>query len=264
VSLSASPGVSVSELVSSSPVTPAGVAAAGNVVTVTLPAGAVDGIFRVTLPAGAAIDTAGNPMSAGDVFTYLVVADGHTFVVPPGDAAYAVDQSAIGVGATLDLKDNNLILRGGDVNATAALIAAGRNGGGWNGAGIVTSIPDALPPISLTTLATAKASDALGLMNADTMLWNGQTVSASDVLIKYSYAGDANLDGKLNIDDYIRIDAGIAVGSNGWFNGDFNFDGKLNIDDYLIIDTNIANQGPAFGNASTLTTPDDLSDELFV
>jgi hypothetical protein len=101
-------------------------------------------------------------------------------------------------------------------------------------------------------------------MNADTMLWNGQTVSASDVLIKYSYAGDANLDGKLNIDDYIRIDAGIAVGSNGWFNGDFNFDGKLNIDDYLIIDTNIANQGPAFGNASTHTTPDDLSDELFV
>jgi hypothetical protein len=59
----------------------------------------------------------------------------------------------------------------------------------------------------------------------------------------YTYGGDANLDGKINIDDYVRIDSGIAAGLTGWSNGDFNYDGKVNIDDYTtVIDANIGNQ----------------------
>src|SRR5262245_26903371 len=50
--------------------------------------------------------------------------------------------------------------------------------------------------------------------------------------------GDANLDGKVNSDDYGVIDAN--VGASGPFSGpqhgDFNADGKINIDDYGIID----------------------------
>jgi hypothetical protein len=67
----------------------------------------------------------------------------------------------------------------------------------------------------------------------------------------YTYGGDANLDGKINIDDYVRIDNGIASGLTGWVNGDFNYDGKINIDDYSTsIDVNIGNQGPAFPSGS--------------
>jgi hypothetical protein len=59
----------------------------------------------------------------------------------------------------------------------------------------------------------------------------------------YTYGGDATLDGKINIDDYVRIDSGIAGGLTGWSNGDFNYDGKVSIDDYLtVIDANIGNQ----------------------
>jgi hypothetical protein len=66
----------------------------------------------------------------------------------------------------------------------------------------------------------------------------------------YTYGGDANLDGKLNVDDYIKIDTGIASGLTGWSNGDFNYDGKVNIDDYTtIIDANIGNQTGAFFTA---------------
>ncbi len=63
----------------------------------------------------------------------------------------------------------------------------------------------------------------------------------------YTYGGDATLDGKINVDDYIRIDSGTAAALTGWSNGDFNYDGKANIDDYTsFIDANIATQGPQF------------------
>src|SRR5207253_8074627 len=90
----------------------------------------------------------------------------------------------------------------------------------------------------------AEASDSLGLSGTQTALWNGQTVDATAVLVKYTYGGDANLDGLINVDDYGRIDFNVGMGTGGWFNGDFNYDGKINVDDYGIIDYNAAAQGP--------------------
>jgi hypothetical protein len=63
------------------------------------------------------------------------------------------------------------------------------------------------------------------------------------VLIKYTYGGDANLDGKVTISDYGRIDFNIGLGTHGWFNGDFNHDGKIDINDYGIIDFTVGTQG---------------------
>jgi hypothetical protein len=66
----------------------------------------------------------------------------------------------------------------------------------------------------------------------------------------YTYGGDANLDGKINILDYVRIDQGIAAALTGWANGDFNYDGAINILDYAnVIDSNITNQGAPFATA---------------
>ena len=72
-------------------------------------------------------------------------------------------------------------------------------------------------------------------------------ITGTDTLVMYTYGGDATLDGKINVDDYIKIDTGIAAGLTGWSNGDFNYDGKVNIDDYTqFIDANIGTQGPPF------------------
>jgi hypothetical protein len=60
----------------------------------------------------------------------------------------------------------------------------------------------------------------------------------------YTYAGDANLDGKIDISDYGLIDSAVRIGLSGWFNGDFNYDGKIDILDYGIIDSNVRVQGP--------------------
>jgi hypothetical protein len=63
------------------------------------------------------------------------------------------------------------------------------------------------------------------------------------------------LDGKINVDDYGRIDFNVELpGAIGWYNGDFNYDGKINVDDYGIIDLNVGIQGAAFSTTGTSVT----------
>jgi hypothetical protein len=66
-------------------------------------------------------------------------------------------------------------------------------------------------------------------------------------LVKFTYYGDANLDGKVDGADYSRIDAGyLAHGAaTGWFNGDFDYDGAINGSDYTLIDNAFNTQGAA-------------------
>src|SRR5439155_2249396 len=145
-------------------------------------------------------------------------------------------------GGKLDLNDNDLIVTGMTRAAVEALVASGRHNGDWLGNGITST--SAANNAGRTALGVVQASD-LGVT-----YFSGQTVSASDVLVKYTYGGDANLDGKINVDDYTRIDSNIGLGTAGWYNGDFNYDGKVNVDDYTIIDSNIGIQGAPFPTAS--------------
>jgi len=76
-----------------------------------------------------------------------------------------------------------------------------------------------------------------------TDVWSGRTVDGSAVMIKYTYMGDANLDGTIDGGDYGVIDNFVQVpAASGYFNGDFNFDGVVDGGDYGIIDNNIQAQ----------------------
>jgi hypothetical protein len=72
-------------------------------------------------------------------------------------------------------------------------------------------------------------------------------------LVKYTYYGDANLDGKVDGFDYTRIDNGYLNHLTGWGNGDFNYDGVLNGSDYTLIDNAFNTQGALL--AAELTSP---------
>jgi hypothetical protein len=161
-------------------------------------------------------------------------------------------------GGKLDLNNNNAIVdwTGSSVLSNLeTLLAAGRNGGGWNGtSGIVST--SAAGNGGLTALGSGEASDILGISGTQTATWSAQSVDSSAVLVKYTYGGDASLDGKLNIDDYTRIDNGISTGISGWSNGDFNYDGKINIDDYVIIDSNIPLQTAVISSAAGIGSGD--------
>jgi hypothetical protein len=81
------------------------------------------------------------------------------------------------------------------------------------------------------------------LSGSATGTWNGQTVDASSILLKYTYFGDANMDGKVNADDYALADRGLAKHLTGWTNGDFNYDGTIDGGDYLLMDRVYIQQG---------------------
>jgi hypothetical protein len=149
----------------------------------------------------------------------------------------------------LDLRDNALA-----IDYSAASPIGTFSGGAYTGvtgnvaAGtILTSMSAATPAQHLTALGVAEAADALHLAAGQTALWNGQTVDSSTVLVKYTYAGDVDLNGKINGDDYFILDshAGqqLAGNSMGWFYGDVDYNGKINGDDFFALDSNLARQG---------------------
>jgi hypothetical protein len=84
----------------------------------------------------------------------------------------------------------------------------------------------ALPPTSCRTAGTA--------------LFDGvPSYNANDVYIKYTYAGDGNLDGKVDNSDYAIVDAFSPMQSGGlWALGDYDYDGKVGNSDYAILDGN--------------------------
>jgi autotransporter-associated beta strand protein len=209
--------------------------------------------------AGGVINTAGNVTFNGSITggaSLLSVSDGVTTLGASGVRVAAV--SVLSLAGTLDLKDNKLIVtapastgswNGSAYTGTTGLIVSGRGGGLlplWDGNGIITSQSNATAG-NYHSIGIAKASDVRPATATATALWAGQTITGSDTLIMYTYGGDATLDGKINIDDYVKIDSGIAGGYTGWVNGDFNYDGKVSIDDYItVIDANIGNQSGTF------------------
>jgi hypothetical protein len=66
--------------------------------------------------------------------------------------------------------------------------------------------------------------------------FDNQPAVATDVLLKDTYYGDTNLDGKVDGSDYSRIDNASLSPATGWFNGDFNYDGLIDGSDYTLID----------------------------
>ena len=167
-----------------------------------------------------------------------------------------VDQqlTAVGIaaGARLDVRDHRLILTGmaagtatsGTYDGVQGLVQSGYTYGEWSGSGIVTTMPDAAADRGVTTLAVATAAQVLFLADGETALWGGRTVSASDTLLMYTYAGDLNFDGLVDGADYGVIDNYYQFpGTTGYANGDFNFDGLIDGADYGLIDNSIQLQG---------------------
>ncbi len=161
-----------------------------------------------------------------------------------------------GTSGKLNVGDGKLLLKGnnpvGSWNGSAytdvtGLVASGRGTSNlWDGQGIITSQSNAVGT-DYNSIGVAAASDVRPATASATATWAGQTITGTDTLVMYTYGGDANLDGKINILDYVRIDQGLQANLKGWSNGDFNYDGVVNILDYApIIDSNIGTQGAAF------------------
>jgi hypothetical protein len=130
----------------------------------------------------------------------------------------------------LDLGNGGLDVSGGTLSAINTEVAQGYANGLWTGDGITSS----------TAAADSTHLTALG---------------TNDILVKYTYYGDANLSGHVDGSDYSLIDNGYAKKLSGWFNGDFNYDGAVDGSDYTLIDNAFNRQGVAFSPAAQVASP---------
>ena len=190
-----------------------------------------------------------------------------------GNGLGTLRTAAINLGqqGTLDLVDNTLVVQATSSTAASVLaqvrdaVARARNGGQsgvpWSGAGITTSAADAnkgLAVVQYTGRGGANLS-ALGL-------------DANSIVAGYTWNGDCDLNGRIDADDYFRIDKGFFQASRGtavdriYANGDFNYDGAIDIQDYILIDSafmaqNAASGGSGGGNTTALADSPAPADE---
>jgi autotransporter-associated beta strand protein len=151
--------------------------------------------------------------------------------------------NSLNVAGKLNLTNNRIV-----TNDAQGVVTAGTYGGVQGrvqsglagGSGIYTDEP--LISTFQTTIGVATAAEAKSLSTGQTTMWSGQTVDTNDTLVMYTWAGDANLDGKVNADDYASIDLYSTIpGESSWNHGDFNYNGVINADDYALIDSNVQN-----------------------
>jgi hypothetical protein len=168
--------------------------------------------------------------------------------IPAANSYLKTNSLSVAATATLDLFDNDLIVQSASADKAAllttlnALLKTGRNKGPWNGVGIRSSTGGSANPHTTTLAAVVndRGNGAVLLTQLD-----GQTVDANTILLKYTYNGDADLNGVINADDYAQIDAGYAnrATAKGFRNGDFDYSGAINADDFFLIDQAMTSAG---------------------
>jgi hypothetical protein len=190
----------------------------------------------------------------------LQIDSGGSVMIEPNGTSFGVSKVstlAIAPGGKLDLTDNRLIVqatagtRDAVLNQVNAWVAQGRNapGGLWQGDGITTSIGPTQPTMTLGVAPNWKSNGG-----AFFTTFGGQAVDANSVLVRYTLAGDLNLDGKINEDDYFAIDLGVANQLTGYWHGDVNYSGgQPNGDDFFLMDQGFLSQpAPAAAGGEAL------------
>ncbi len=182
----------------------------------------------ITVASGAIL-TIGNPATiqanktvtkSGDVLIQapLTLEAGASLVLASGPTT-AFGAPSLGGGARIDVKNNSLTIdyRGQATPAATikAQLASGYSGGVWNGDGIATSS---------------------AVLNQTGLGWKDDTASKS-ILVKYTYYGDANLDGQVDISDLGALATAWQT-SAVWSQGDFDYSGFVDISDLGKLATN--------------------------
>ena len=169
----------------------------------------------------------------------------------------------------LDLTNNDMVGRSTSAGKLADLARinnqlkvglAEASGNFWTGNGISSSTAASTAGGTLTAVGAilndfAQAGLPPGPIYTD---FSGVTVGATDILMKYTYFGDADLSGVVDGTDYFLIDQAFSSGllNGGWLNGDFSYDGKVDGTDYFLIDNAFGAQTGALGlSASAVPEP---------
>ncbi len=188
--------------------------------------------------------------SGGGFSAITISGTGSIMKLSPGFKTYTTSSLSITSGGTLDLADNELIINYGnnaDPNSTIRQeLTSGYNGGAWNGTGIDSS-----------EVATHHGY-SVGYADGADRIVSG--LSLGQLEIKYTLAGDLNLDGVVNGDDFTSMVGYLGTAESGWDQADFNYDGVVSGDDYTLLTGNLGKQAVAatvvlpFSNSTLVAT----------
>jgi hypothetical protein len=83
----------------------------------------------------------------------------------------------------------------------------------------------------------------------------GQSVDATTVLLRFTAAGDANLDGTVDTLDFNSLAAHFGGTGERWSHADFNYDGVVDTLDFNALAANFGKSFPS-SSVSTMTIPE--------
>jgi hypothetical protein len=109
------------------------------------------------------------------------------------------------------------------VTTIAGYLTTGYNGGNWSGtAGIIST--------SITG-----GSPALAVGYADGNTDPGTAAGPNQIVVKYTLAGDTNLDGLVNFNDLVAVVQNFNKAGTDWAHGDFHFGTSTNFNDLVTV-----------------------------
>jgi len=86
-------------------------------------------------------------------------------------------------------------------------------------------------------------------------MFDGLPVNGSDVLVRYTYSGDADLDGVVGTSDFTALSTNFNAQNSVWAAGDFNYDGKVNALDFNALASNFGQSLPSEGLGTLAPEP---------
>jgi autotransporter-associated beta strand protein len=140
------------------------------------------------------------------------------------------------LGGSFDLGNNDILVHGMSEAAVDALVGGGE---------LRSSMAGTPGNNAYAGIAVVTNSDGQG--GALFPTFDGLAALPTDVLVKYTYLGDTDLNGFVDASDLANTLAGMGGGLTGWANGDFNYDGVVNSADLTLLLNSLANQGTSFG-----------------
>ena len=142
------------------------------------------------------------------------------------------------------LANNDLILTSTPLSSVQGYLATGFGNGSWNGNGLTSSIAQAIAGNAGITQKTAIGYATAASVNLTS--FDGLAVNPTDVLVRYTYGGDANLDGTVNALDFNALATNFGQAGHALLvQGDFNYDGHVNSSDFVLLSKNFGVTLPA-------------------
>jgi hypothetical protein len=194
---------------------------------------------------GGGLKIAGSRADASEI-------NGNNFAISATSGEATVYQSTIDVGT------GAIAVHSGSLAQWSDMARAGQEGDVLFGGTGLTSAAAAADANGLLRYGVGVIPNSFGGDQIYTS-FGGVAVGAADVLVAFTYFGDADLNGVVDGDDYFLLNNGYLNGLSGWLNGDFDYNGVVDGTDYFLLNNGFLNQGSGLRNGGTVPEPGTLA-----